>query len=148
MDGRWGRQARRHARCFAGLGCRALVDLFGRAARRHCCARAARLQDDGTQGSHPVWSLPCSRWSCRPLLRRKARDLVHERIRRLGVRGVGLAELIVVMAILGLLAAIGVPYLVSYWQATTLPAGTQELQTIAHGQRPLAIRNKAYVYEH
>jgi len=71
--------------------------------------------------------------------------LVHERIRRLGVRGVGLAELIVVVAILGLLAAIGVPYLVSYWQASTLTAGAQELQTILNGARQLAIRNNTSV---
>jgi type II secretory pathway pseudopilin PulG len=71
--------------------------------------------------------------------------LVHERIRRLGLRGVGLAELIVVVAILGLLAAVGVPYLVSYWQASTLTAGAQELQTILNGARQLAIRNNTSV---
>jgi len=71
--------------------------------------------------------------------------LVHERIRRLGVRGVGLAELIVVVTILGLLAALGVPYLISYWQASTLTAGAQELQTILNGARQLAIRNNTSV---
>ena len=71
--------------------------------------------------------------------------MVHERIRRLGVRGVGLAELIVVVTILGLLAALGVPYLISYWQASTLTAGAQELQTILNGARQLAIRNNTSV---
>jgi len=61
------------------------------------------------------------------------------------VRGVGLAELLVVVAILGLLAALGVPYLVSYWQASTLTAGAQELQTILNGARQLAIRNNTSV---
>src|SRR5262249_35143372 len=112
---------------------------------RHCRSRAPRFQDHRTQGSHPVWPFPCSRWCCRPLLRRKARDLVHERIRRLGVRGVGLAELIVVVAILGLLAALGVPYLVSYWQASPFTAGAQEHQTFLNGARQLAIRNNTSV---
>jgi Tfp pilus assembly protein FimT len=71
--------------------------------------------------------------------------LVHERIRGLGIRGIGLAELLVVVAILGLLAAVGVPYLISYWQASTLTAGAQELQTILNGARQLAIRNNTSV---
>ena len=71
--------------------------------------------------------------------------MVHERIRGLGARGVGLAELLVVVAILGLLTAIGVPYLISYWQASTLTAGAQELQTILNGARQLAIRNNTSV---
>ena len=61
------------------------------------------------------------------------------------MRGFGLAELLVVIAILGLLAALGVPYLVSYWQASTLTAGAQELQTILNGARQLAIRNNTSV---
>ncbi len=61
------------------------------------------------------------------------------------MRGFGLTELLVVVAILGLLTTLGVPYLISYWQASTLTAGAQELQTILHGARQLAIRNNASI---
>ncbi len=50
-----------------------------------------------------------------------------------------------VVAIIGLLMAVGVPYLISYWQASTLTAGAQELQTILNGARQLAIRNNTSV---
>ena len=61
------------------------------------------------------------------------------------MRGFGLAELLVVIAILGLLTTLGMPYLISYWQASTLTTGAQELQTILNSGRQLAIRNNTSI---
>lgn len=67
------------------------------------------------------------------------------RIRRLDGRGFGLAELIVVVAVIGIMIAAAMPSLISYWQASTLTAGAQELQSVLNGARQLAIRQNASV---
>ena len=41
--------------------------------------------------------------------------------------GFSMIELIVVMAILGVVMAVGMPSLMNYWQSATLKAGAQEL---------------------
>lgn len=49
------------------------------------------------------------------------------------------------MAMTGLLVALLVPSLVSYWRASTLTAGAQELQAILNSARQLAIRQNTTV---
>jgi len=71
--------------------------------------------------------------------------VVRERIRRIGTRGFSLAELLVVVAITGVLAAVTTPLLVSYWKAATLKAGAQELATVLNGARQLAIKDNTSV---
>jgi Tfp pilus assembly protein FimT len=72
--------------------------------------------------------------------------VVHQRIRtrrlerRLGQRGIGLAEILVVIAVIGIMAVATMPSLVTYWQASTLTAGAQELQAVLNSARQLAIR--------
>lgn len=65
--------------------------------------------------------------------------------RRLDARGMGLAELMVVIAIIGLMTAASVPFLLSYWRAATLTAGAQEVQTLLNSARHLAIRQNQSV---
>jgi prepilin-type N-terminal cleavage/methylation domain-containing protein len=60
-------------------------------------------------------------------------------------RGFSLAELMVVVGIVAVLAAIGLPTLLSYYRASTLTAGAQELQTILNAGRQLAINRNAWV---
>lgn len=71
--------------------------------------------------------------------------MVPQRIRRLGVHGIGLAELLAVLAVIGLMVALGAPTLISYWQASTLTAGAQELQAVLNSARQLAIRENTAV---
>jgi prepilin-type N-terminal cleavage/methylation domain-containing protein len=58
--------------------------------------------------------------------------------------GFSAAELLVTVAILGILTAIGVPYFLSYWRAATLRAGAEELAGVLNDARQLAIsRNRS-----
>ncbi len=54
-------------------------------------------------------------------------------------RGFSLPELVVAVAVIGILTAVSVPFFVSYWRAATLRAGAQELATILNDARHLAI---------
>jgi Tfp pilus assembly protein FimT len=54
-------------------------------------------------------------------------------------RGFSMAELIVIVAVIGILAVLGLPMILTYRQAATLRAGTEELQTILSTARQLAI---------
>jgi prepilin-type N-terminal cleavage/methylation domain-containing protein len=68
---------------------------------------------------------------------------------RLDARGFSAVELLVVVAIIGTLAAVATPALLSYWRASKLGAGAAELQTVLGRGRQEAIRrNDAVCVEH
>lgn len=59
-------------------------------------------------------------------------------------RGFSAAELLVVVAVIGILAAVAVPYFLSYWRAATLRAAAEELAAVLNDARQLAIsRNRS-----
>jgi Tfp pilus assembly protein FimT len=60
-------------------------------------------------------------------------------------RGYSAAELIVVVAIIGLIMVISVPFFLTYWQTSTLRAGAEELVTVLNGARQLAIKENQTV---
>jgi prepilin-type N-terminal cleavage/methylation domain-containing protein len=65
--------------------------------------------------------------------------------RALNERGFGMAELIVVVAIIGLLAALATPSFLTYWQSSALSAGAAELQSTLNRGRQLAIAQNGSV---
>jgi len=65
--------------------------------------------------------------------------------RRLNERGFGLAELIVVVAVIGLLAALAMPSFLTYWQSSSLSAGAAEMASILNRGRQLAIAQNTSV---
>ena len=65
--------------------------------------------------------------------------MVSERIRRLDDRGWTLAELLVAIAVIGILTAVSAPLFVSYLQSATVRAGAQETRTALNGAKQLAI---------
>src|SRR5262245_11166909 len=65
--------------------------------------------------------------------------------RTLNERGFGMAELIVVVAIIGVLAALAMPSFLAYWQSSTLSAGAAQLQTTLNRGRQLAIAQNGSV---
>ena len=67
------------------------------------------------------------------------------RSRLWGQRGFGLTELIVVLGLLGLLAILGVPNLLRYWQTSTLGAGADELAGVLGRARALAVTQNTTV---
>lgn len=71
--------------------------------------------------------------------------MVFERIRRLNARGFSLAELIVVVAVIGILAAVGMPTFISYLRTSTLKGGAQELVAALNQGRQLAIKENESV---
>ena len=60
-------------------------------------------------------------------------------------RGFGMAELIVVVAIIGLLAALALPSFLTYWQSSTLSAGAAEMASTLNRGRQLAIAQNGSV---
>lgn len=60
-------------------------------------------------------------------------------------RGFSTMELVMVVAIVGILSALGYPYVTTYLQAATLRAGAQELATVINGGRQLAISRNTNV---
>jgi prepilin-type N-terminal cleavage/methylation domain-containing protein len=60
-------------------------------------------------------------------------------------QGFGMAELIVVVAIIAIIAAAGVPSLVTYWQSSRLTAGAEQLASVMNRGRQLAIRSNTSV---
>jgi prepilin-type N-terminal cleavage/methylation domain-containing protein len=60
-------------------------------------------------------------------------------------RGFGLTELIVVVALIGVMGLLATPSLLTYWRSSSLTAGTEELASVMHRARQLAIRRNASV---
>jgi Tfp pilus assembly protein FimT len=56
-----------------------------------------------------------------------------------------MAELLVVLAVIGVMAVLGYPYVLSYLQAAKLRAGAQELASVINGARQLAIARNTLV---
>jgi prepilin-type N-terminal cleavage/methylation domain-containing protein len=74
--------------------------------------------------------------------------VVLQRIRGLDRRGFTATELIVVMAIIGVIAAISIPNLITYYQTSTLKAGAEELATALNRGRQLAItQNRSICFQ-
>jgi prepilin-type N-terminal cleavage/methylation domain-containing protein len=61
------------------------------------------------------------------------------------MRGFSLAELIIVLAVIGIVTAIGMPTFLSYWRTSTLKAGAQEVVALLNNGRQLAIRENESV---
>ena len=66
--------------------------------------------------------------------------MVSKRICRLDQRGWTLAELLVVIAVTAILAAISIPLFATYLQSSTVKAGAQEMRTALNWAKQLAIR--------
>lgn len=71
--------------------------------------------------------------------------MVPGRLQRLNSAGFSLAELVVILAVVGILAALGMPYALSYLQNAKVKAGAQELATVISGARQLAIARNTNV---
>jgi type IV fimbrial biogenesis protein FimT len=54
-------------------------------------------------------------------------------------RGFSMVELLVLVAIIGIVSAFALPSFVTYWQGATLRAGAEELMTVLNDARQLAI---------
>jgi Tfp pilus assembly protein FimT len=54
-------------------------------------------------------------------------------------------ELVVVVAIIGIIMAVSTPVFLSYWRTSTLRAGAEELAAILNSARQLAIKENATV---
>jgi prepilin-type N-terminal cleavage/methylation domain-containing protein len=60
-------------------------------------------------------------------------------------RGFGLAELSVVVAVMGVLTLLAVPNVVSYWRSAKVSAGAEELAAVLNRARHLAVRQNTWV---
>jgi prepilin-type N-terminal cleavage/methylation domain-containing protein len=65
--------------------------------------------------------------------------------RRLNEQGFGMAELIVVVAVIGLLAALAMPSFLSFWQSSSLSAGSAEMASVLNRGRQLAVSQNTSV---
>jgi prepilin-type N-terminal cleavage/methylation domain-containing protein len=71
--------------------------------------------------------------------------MVRERLCGLNAYGVTMTELLVVVAIVGIVSAVATPYFMSYMQSAALKAAAQELATMVSGGRQLAIARNTTV---
>jgi type IV fimbrial biogenesis protein FimT len=71
--------------------------------------------------------------------------MVLRRLRRLDARGFGLTELLVTVAVIGIVAVVGYPYFSSFVQASRVKAAARELSAIINGARSLAIARNTRV---
>ena len=62
-----------------------------------------------------------------------------------GESGFSLAELIVLLAVIGILTAFSVPMMLTYWRSSTLMAGAREVAAALNSARELAIRENRNV---
>src|SRR5438309_11187423 len=74
-----------------------------------------------------------------PGLRRRSRRLWNDS------RGFNLTELLVLVAVIGIITTVSAPAFVSYWRSATLKAGAQELATILNRGRSIAIAQNTTV---
>lgn len=68
--------------------------------------------------------------------------MVSQRIRRLDRGGWSLLELLVVVAVIGIMAAIAIPFFASYWRSAAVRAGAQEMRTALMQAKQLAITRR------
>lgn len=68
--------------------------------------------------------------------------MVSQRIRRLDRGGWSLLELLVVVAVIGIMAAIAIPFFASYWRSAAVRAGAQEMRTALQQAKQLAITRR------
>jgi prepilin-type N-terminal cleavage/methylation domain-containing protein len=55
------------------------------------------------------------------------------------MRGFSMVELLVILAVIGIVSAFALPSFLTYWQGATLRAGAEELVTVLNEARQLAI---------
>lgn len=67
------------------------------------------------------------------------------RLKRIGGLGFSLVEILVVVAVIGIVMVLGLPFFISYWQSATLKAGAQELVSVLNTGRQLAIKQNTSV---
>src|SRR5438477_3746798 len=113
--------------------------------RRPRSGRSAGGRAKGAEGADSVWSFSCDGWSGRSLLGTRIADMVPDRLRGVNEHGVTMAELLVVVAIVGVVSAVATPYFMRYMQSAALKAAAQELAAVISSGRQLAIARNTTV---